>query len=188
MSLSLLFVSCLLVQVHAAPDPNPDEHGGLFPRVEWAVSDFIERSTQLPWVGVAAIFMSVMNGGADVDFHYSYPDIYVIDYEWGAGDGNKYLFKDAVLVQFVGNLTSESWSGGSVEVKGGRLIGTVYNNKTVLRKAVSVIYVKNSQGKYRLFQIDMMATELINKHAKEACIEVKFEEHRKDAGSANTDQ
>jgi hypothetical protein len=145
-------------------------HKGKIPETSWAVNDFKERSNQVYWIGAAASFVDFVSGVFNPTeertwkFWYSYPDRYIIDYTW-----NSYVFKEACLVQFVANFSVTGTQGPSIE----GLDVVQRENTTVTRKAVSAIYVKNTEGKYRLFQIDMASTELINKYAKEAWLEFR---------------
>jgi len=174
----MLLVVTGLVAAQVKPDlPIPDSakvadspHKGQVPEVSWAVNDFKDRSNQRYWIeagaSLADFFLGILNPQEERTwrFWYSYPDRYIIDYTWGS-----YSFKDACLVQFVANF---SVTGTQTPIIEG--LSVVQNeNTTITRKAVSVIYVKNTEGKYRLFQIDMTTTELINKYAKEAWLEFR---------------
>lgn len=173
----LVAASFVAAQELKPPTPAPDSakvadspHKGKVPEVGWAVNDFKDRSNQRYWIeGAAAladILLGILNPTEERTwrFWYSYPDRYIIDYTYGT-----YTFKDACLVQFVANFSVTGTQAPTIE----GLDVVQQENTTITRKAVSVIYVKNTEGKYRLYQIDMATTELINKYAKEAWLEFR---------------
>jgi len=177
---TMILIAVLFTGVLGQDAPDPDGHSDAFDW-HWAVNDFIDHSKQAKTIRSMILLHSLITR-SEWEFDPIYPDVYRIDYY---KDG--FTFKDALLVQFVAKFTNKSWADTRVEVDGGTWTAFKVKDCTVVRKAISMIYVRNTDGKYRLYDVAIVP-ELVNKFAKQSFLEYSQEVEPFGGGSISTDQ